>query len=67
MDEVAESGKEIVITEYGRPVPRLVPRRILDWGGPLERVNAREYGLDRDRAVQNAHAGGRPGGRGGDC
>ena len=27
MDEVAESGKEIVITKNGRPVSRLVPYR----------------------------------------
>ena len=27
MDEVAETGKEIVITKYGRPVSRLVPHR----------------------------------------
>ena len=25
MDEVAESGEEIVITKYGRPISRLVP------------------------------------------
>ncbi len=27
MDEVAESGEEIVITKHGRPVSRLVPYR----------------------------------------
>ena len=27
MDEVEESGREIVITKYGRPVSRLVPYR----------------------------------------
>ena len=27
MDEVAETGKEIVITKHGRPVSRLVPFR----------------------------------------
>ncbi len=27
MDEVAESGEEIVITKYGRPVSRLQPYR----------------------------------------
>jgi len=27
MDEVAESGEEIVITKYGRPVSRLLPYR----------------------------------------
>ena len=27
MDEVAESGEEIVITKHGRPVSRLVPFR----------------------------------------
>ena len=27
MDEVAESGEEIVITKYGRPISRLLPYR----------------------------------------
>ena len=27
MDEVAESGEEIIITKYGRPVSRLAPYR----------------------------------------
>ena len=27
MDEIAESGEEIVITKHGRPVSRLVPYR----------------------------------------
>ena len=27
MDEVAESGEEIVITKYGRPVSKLIPYR----------------------------------------
>ena len=27
MDEVADSGEEIVITKYGKPVSRLVPYR----------------------------------------
>ena len=27
MDEVAESGEEVVITKYGRPVSRLMPYR----------------------------------------
>lgn len=27
MDEVAETGKEIVITKYGRPISRLAPYR----------------------------------------
>ena len=39
MDEVAETGKEIVITKYGRPVSRLVPHRARP-----EKV----FGADRD-------------------
>ena len=27
MDEVAESGEEIIITKYGRPVSKLIPYR----------------------------------------
>ena len=30
MDEVAESGEEIIITKYGRPVSRLTPYRARD-------------------------------------
>lgn len=30
MDEVAESGEEIIITKYGRPVSRLAPYRERD-------------------------------------
>lgn len=35
MDEVAESGDEIVITKNGRPTARLVPyrKRFRDWFG----------------------------------
>ena len=35
MDEVAESGEEIVITKNGRPTARLVPyrKRFSDWFG----------------------------------
>ena len=35
MDEVAKSGKEIVITKNGRPTARLVPyrKRFRDWFG----------------------------------
>ena len=40
MDEVAESGEEIVITKYGRPVSRLTPYR--------ERP-ASLFGIDRGR------------------
>ena len=40
MDEVAESGKEIVITKNGRPVSRLVPYR--------NRPKA-PFGRDRDK------------------
>ena len=39
MDEVAQSGEEIVITKRGRPVSRLVPCR-----QPSERL----FGADRD-------------------
>ena len=39
MDEVAETGKEIVITKRGRPVSRLVPCR-----EPPEAI----FGADRD-------------------
>ncbi len=39
MDEVAESGEEIVITKHGRPVSRLAPYR--------ERPKA-PFGRDRD-------------------
>ncbi len=39
MDDVAESGREIVITKRGRPVARLVPVR--RWRGA-------PYGLCRD-------------------
>ena len=42
MDEVAESGEEIVITKHGRPVSRLVPFR--------ERP-ASLFGIDRDLIV----------------
>ena len=42
MDEVAESGEEIVITKNGRPVSRLVPFR--------ERP-ASLFGIDRDLIV----------------
>ncbi|MCY3774425.1 MAG: type II toxin-antitoxin system Phd/YefM family antitoxin [Candidatus Aminicenantes bacterium] len=40
MDEVAESGEEIVITKNGRPTARLLPyrKRFGDW-----------FGADRDR------------------
>ena len=40
MDEVAESGEEIVITKNGRPIARLLPYRKQsgDW-----------FGADRDR------------------
>ena len=40
MDEVAETGKEIVITKNGRPVSRLVPHR--------ERPKTL-FGIDEDR------------------
>ena len=40
MDEVANSGEEIVITKNGRPVSRLVPYR--------ERPDTL-FGIDRDR------------------
>ena len=40
MDEVAESGEEIVITKNGRPVSRLAPYR--------ERPKTL-FGIDRDR------------------
>ena len=40
MDEVAESGKQIVITKNGRPVSRLAPYRI---------APARQFGIDRGR------------------
>ena len=39
MDEVAASGREIVITKYGRPVSRLVPCR--------EKPQS-VFGVDRD-------------------
>lgn len=39
MDEVAQSGEEIVITKHGHPVSRLVPCR-----QPSERL----FGADRD-------------------
>ena len=40
MDEVAETGEEIVITKHGRPVSRLVPYRerpktLFGRGGPI--------------------------------
>ncbi len=41
MDEVNETGAEIVITKYGRPVSRLVParRKVPDmWGRYREQV-----------------------------
>ena len=41
MDEVAESGREIVITKRGRPVARLVPYR---------RRPRSLFGMDRGRA-----------------
>ncbi|MCY4423573.1 MAG: type II toxin-antitoxin system prevent-host-death family antitoxin [Acidimicrobiaceae bacterium] len=40
MDEVAETGKEIVITKNGRPVSRLVPH--------IERPKT-VFGIDRGR------------------
>ena len=40
MDEVAESGKEIVITKNGRPVSRLAPYRT---------APASQFGIDRGR------------------
>ncbi len=40
MDDVAESGEEIVITKYGRPVSRLAPYRPKPQGAP--------WGRDRD-------------------
>ena len=39
MDEVAETGNEIVITKYGRPVSRLVPYR---------KAPKAPFGRDRD-------------------
>ena len=45
MDEVAESGEEIVITRNGRPVSRLLPYR----GKPLSP-------LGRDRDILRIHA-----------
>ncbi len=40
MDDVAESGEELIITKYGRPTARLLPfrRGFEDW-----------FGADRDR------------------
>ncbi len=40
MDEVAETGKEIVITKHGRPVSRLVPH--------VERPRSL-FGIDKGR------------------
>ena len=40
MDEVAESGEEIVITKNGRPVAKLAPHR--------PRNNTSWFGADRD-------------------
>ena len=40
MDEVAESGKEIVITKNGRPISRLVPYR---------KKPRAPFGRDRDK------------------
>ena len=40
MDEVAETGAEIVITKNGRPVSRLVPYR---------EMPGDSFGLDRDK------------------
>ena len=40
MDEVAESGREIVIAKRGRPVARLVP---------LRRTRGAPFGLYRDQ------------------
>ena len=42
MDEVAESGEEIVITKNGRPVSRLLPYR--------KRANTL-FGRDRDKIM----------------
>ena len=40
MDEVAESGREIVITKNGRPISRLAP---------YERERRAPFGQDQDR------------------
>lgn len=40
MDEVADSGEEIVITKYGRPVSKLVPFR---------KKPKTLFGIDKDR------------------
>jgi len=43
MDEVAESGQEIVITKHGRPVARLVPAK------PVEKKPETLFGIDKGR------------------
>ena len=41
MDEVAESGEEIIITKNGKPVAKLTPHR--------ERARKSWFGADKDR------------------
>ena len=56
MDEVAESGEEIVITKRGRPVSRLTPYREEPGEPPREKPKA-PFGIYKDLIIIHGDIG----------